>query len=73
MFGATFNADCCVPTYSGTQVMSRKFVTLGKTLIMKVLISKRNSDKFFKFCSFFARIEFCCFIACQCGNAAKQA
>jgi len=31
MFGATLNADCCIPAYSGAQAMSRKFVTLGKT------------------------------------------
>jgi hypothetical protein len=41
MFGATLNADCCIPSYSGTQVMSRKFVTLGKTLFMKVLTGKQ--------------------------------
>jgi len=49
MFGATLNADCCIPTYSGTQVMRKKFVTLGKTLFMKVLVSKKNSDKFLSF------------------------
>jgi len=52
MFGATLNADCCIPTYSGAQVISGKFVTVGKTLFMKVLISKRNSDKFLSFVLF---------------------
>jgi len=52
MFGATLNVDCCIPPYLGTQVMSRKFVTLVKTLFMKVLISKRNTDKFLNFVLF---------------------